>query len=159
MSLHPAEARRAPSVVRSSAVSLLALAGALACGEQPAPTGPDFAKMAVPLTATPSSLDFASPAATPQTLTATVQYTGLVTATSASCATVSPVSVPAAKPAGSSVYLASFTVTPAAVGTCILTLTDKKGVRLSVPRERRRRGRHVLGRARGRRPAVPEPRY
>jgi hypothetical protein len=118
---------------RSSGLSLLALAGALACGEEPAPTGPDFAKMAVPLTATPASLDFASPAATPQTLTATVQYTGVITATGAGCATVSPVSVPATKPPGSSVYLARFTVTPAAVGVCTLTLTDKKGVRVSVP--------------------------
>jgi hypothetical protein len=122
-----------PPAARSTTLYLLALAGALACGDEPTPTAPDFVKQALPLTATPSSLDFASPAAASRSLAATVQYTGLITATGGSCATVSPLSVPATKPPGSAVYLARFTVSPAAVGTCTVTLTDKKGVRVVVP--------------------------
>jgi len=111
----------------------IVLATVLACGEEAPLTGPEFAKTAVPLTASPISLDFASPAAGSQTLTVRVQYTGLITAAGSTCATVSPASVPATKPPGSSVYVATFTVTPTAVGTCTLVATDKKGVRVLVP--------------------------
>ena len=67
-------------------------------------------------------------------MTATVQYDGLITAATSdpSCATVSPLNVPATKPPGSAVYLARFTVTPAGTGTCTITLTDKKGERVLV---------------------------
>jgi alpha-tubulin suppressor-like RCC1 family protein len=48
---------------------------------------------------------------------------------------VSPLSVPATKPPGSSLYVATFTVTPAAVGSCTITVTDKKGRQVQVPVE------------------------
>ena len=74
------------------------------------------------------------PPSTPATVTATVQYVGLITARSSDngCATVSPLNVPATKPPGSSVYVAVFTVSPVAVGTCTVTVTDKKGNRAVV---------------------------
>jgi hypothetical protein len=106
-----------------------------ACGDQvlaPTPTEPTFLKSALPLTATPSALDFAFPAAASKTVRVTAQYTTTVTATNAACATASPLSVPTSKPPGSSVYVATFTISPAAVGICTIRLTDKKGVRVSV---------------------------
>ena len=84
---------------------------------------------ATPLTATPGSLSFLIPSSTSGTVTARVQFTGVITASTsdAACATVSPLSLPATKPAGSSVYVATFTVTAAGAGDCTITLTDKRG--------------------------------
>jgi hypothetical protein len=49
-----------------------------ACADQTsAPTEPDLLKRVVPLTATPSALDFASPTAATQSERLTVQYTTL----------------------------------------------------------------------------------
>ena len=108
-----------------------------ACGsEQPTEPGPlDAARGgipgsgAAPLTATPSPVALLIPSTTTATVTATVQFTGnIASATSdAACATVSPLSLPATKPAGSSVYVATFTVTGVAQGNCTVTLTDKRG--------------------------------
>ena len=109
-----------------------------ACGtEQPTEPGPLGAARggipgggAAPLTATPSSLAFVIPSTTTTgTVTASVQFTGTITASTsdAACATVSPLSLPATKPAGSSVYVATFTVTAEGAGTCTITLTDKRG--------------------------------
>ena len=104
-----------------------------ACADQAsAPTEPDLLKRAVPLTAIPSALDFASPAAASRQVRVAVQYTTVVTATNAACATVTPLSVPTSKPPNSSVYIATFTISPAAVGICTLGFTDKKGARVSV---------------------------
>ena len=95
----------------------------VACSDQilaPTPTEPTFLKSALPLTATPSALDFASTAAASKTVRVTVQYTTTVTATNAACATASPLSVPTSKPPNSSVYVATFTISPAAVGICTI---------------------------------------
>lgn len=108
----------------------IAVALAVACGRDEAPTGPDLkASGPAPLKATPATLGFVIPPGGNATVTATVQYVGLITARSsdAGCATVSPLSVPAVKPPGSSVYVATFTVTPVAAGSCTITVTDKKG--------------------------------
>jgi Tol biopolymer transport system component len=110
-----------------------------ACADQPALTAPLFKPgggAATPLTATPTQLAFTLPPGTPATLTAKVQYVGTITATSSDaigCATVTPSSVPASKPAGSSQYVATFTVTPVAVGACTITIQDKKGQAVEVP--------------------------
>jgi Tol biopolymer transport system component len=87
-----------------------------------------------PLLVAPGSLSFIVPPARPATLTATVQFVGTITAESddADCATVSPLSAPATKPPGSSVYVATFTVTPVAAGQCTITVRDKKGRRVAV---------------------------
>ena len=108
------------------------LAGAaLACGEGQTLTEPSLAKggNAASLTVSPTSLVLSPVTGTPATLTAKVQFVGTITATSsdAGCATVTPASAPATKPPGSSVYVATFTVTPVASGTCTITLKDKKG--------------------------------
>ena len=69
---------------------------------------------AAPLTAAPSSLEFVLPSSTTSgTVTASVQFVGNITSSTsdAACATVSPLSLPATKPAGSSVYVATFTIT------------------------------------------------
>jgi hypothetical protein len=126
---------RFPRVPRPTALIPIALAAALACSENQTPTEPSFAKggAAVPLTVNPTTFDFASLSASSQTLTVKVQYLSLITASSSSCATVSPQSRPATKPPGSSVYVATFTFTPAAVGQCTVTVTDKKGNKVSVP--------------------------
>jgi Tol biopolymer transport system component len=89
---------------------------------------------ASPLAAAPASLAFRLPAA-PATVTASVQFVGVITSSTsdAGCATVAPASLPATKPAGSSVYVATFSVTPVAPGTCTITLTDKKGGQVAVP--------------------------
>ena len=114
---------------------LLALA---ACSDDPTPTGPELKAggAAAALTAAPARLAFTLPPGTPATLTAQVQYVGVITAQSSDatgCASVSPSSVPAGKPAGSSVYVATFTVTPVAIGACTVTLRDKKGQAVAVP--------------------------
>ena len=114
----------------------LALMAAACAGEQP--TGPETlaparggtpGSGAAPLTATPTSLALVIPSAPTGTVTARVQFTGVITASTsdAACATVSPLSLPATKPAGSSVYVATFTVTGEAPGSCTITLTDKRG--------------------------------
>jgi hypothetical protein len=87
----------------------------------------------VPLTATPTSLDFESPAAIPETLTATTQDTNNITARGASCAAVSPPSLPPDKSPGNSVYPVQFAVTPVAVGNCMVVLSDMKSVVDSIP--------------------------
>jgi len=115
-----------------------ALAVVLACNEDKTTTGPDFkGGNAAPLTASPAELEFTIPPATPASLMASVQYTTIITAHSSdeACATVSPLSIPAVKPEGSSVYIATFTVTPVGVGSCTITLTDKKGEQVQVPVE------------------------
>lgn len=118
---------------RSAALFALGLAAA-ACGDSPISTSPELASggASAPLTAAPSTLDFSSPSAAPRTLTATVQYNGLITAGNSTCANVSPLSVPAVKPPGSSVYVATFTVSPIAVGQCTIVVADKKGNRVAV---------------------------
>ena len=122
-------------VVTSSAV-LAALGLAVACTEDQTPTGPPELKVGVTaLTVTPGSLSFTIPPLTPATITVRVQFVGLITAATsdAGCATVAPASVPATKPPGSSVYVATFTVTPVAVGSCTITVTDKKGEQVRMP--------------------------
>ena len=118
-----------------------ALAAALAlllsaCGEHPtepgsldAARGGNPGSNAAPLTATPASLALVIPSAATGTVTASVQFTGVITASTsdAACATVSPLNLPATKPAGSSVYVATFTVTGENPGSCTITLTDKRG--------------------------------
>jgi len=111
------------------------LATALGCGGDRPPTAPEFSTgNPTPLTVTPQTLAFTIPSATPASLRVTVQYTGLITAASSNsgCATVAPQSVPAEKPPGSSVYVAIFTVTPVGVGSCTITMTDKKGNQVQV---------------------------
>lgn len=114
----------------------LALTLVVACGGDQYPTAPgepDMAKggngSATPLTASPSSLALLMPSSTSGTVTATVQFTGLITASSSDegCATASPLSLPATKPRGSSAYVATFTVTAVGSGDCTVTLTDKRG--------------------------------
>jgi hypothetical protein len=78
-------------------------------------------------------MDFTSPSAPSLTLTVRVQYSGRITAAGSTCASASPQSVPATKPEGSSVYVATFSITPTGVGSCVITVTDKKGRRVLVP--------------------------
>ena len=122
---------------RRSYVAALALLAACAT-EEPLPTAPHFKPSgapATPLTATPTALGFTLPPGTAATLTARVQYVGVITSQSSNtaCATVSPQNVPATKPPGSSQYVATFTVTPTGLGACTITLTDKKGQVVQVP--------------------------
>jgi WD40 repeat protein len=124
----------------ASLAGLGALAALAACTGDTAITEPAPALKSggasAPLRASPSRLTYTLPPGTAATLTATVQYVGPITAQSSDatgCATVSPTSVPASKPAGSSVYVATFTVTPVAVGACTITLRDKKGQQVQVP--------------------------
>ena len=110
-----------------------------ACGEQPTEPGSlDAARggNATPLTATPTSLSLVLPSSPSGTVTARVQFVGNISATTsnAACATVSPLSLPATKPAGSSVYVATFTVTGQAPGSCTVTLTDNALVRHAADR-------------------------
>src|SRR4051812_31620306 len=117
------------SFLRPTLLVLLA-----ACSHQAvAPTEPDLLKSALSLTVTPSALDFASPGAAAQTVRVSVQYSTTVTAENAGCATASPLSAPKSKPPSSSVDVATFTVSPAAVGICTLNFIDKKGERVSLP--------------------------
>lgn len=112
------------------------LALLLACQEGATPTGPELGRggKAAELTATPSALGFLLPDVSPATVTARVQYVGPITAATsdAQCATVAPHSLPATKPAGSSTYMATFSVTPVGAGTCTITLTDKQGKQAQV---------------------------
>lgn len=107
-----------------------------ACGEQPtepgsldAARGGNPGSNATPLTASPTSLALLIPSTTTGTVTARVQFVGVITSSTsdAACATVSPLSLPATKPAGSSVYVATFTITAVEQGNCTITLTDKRG--------------------------------
>jgi alpha-tubulin suppressor-like RCC1 family protein len=121
---------RVPSTLRRALAAVLA-AAALGCSDSRTPTEPSLAKggNAAPLTVTPTSVVLSPVTGTPATLTAKVQFVGVITAVSSDvgCATVAPSSVPATKPPGSPAYVATFTVTPVASGTCTITLTDKKG--------------------------------
>ena len=124
--------RQVRHLILTSAVAV----AILGCDREPLGTDPDFAKSGpTPLTAAPSSLWLrVGPPTFTATVTARVQYVGIITSRSSdqSCATVAPASLPAAKPAGSPVYVATFTVTPVGAGTCTVTLTDKKGVQATV---------------------------
>ena len=108
------------------------LAAALlgACGSEPTSTGPELASRGSGrLTVAPSSLLLTSPGLS-RTFTATVQYAGLLSASSSDprCATVSPTSTTSReKPGDSSEYLAQFTVTQVGAGSCTVSVTDKKG--------------------------------
>jgi Tol biopolymer transport system component len=95
-----------------------------------------------PLTVTPTALTFQTTNSDAATLTASVQFVGIITATTsaAACATVSPGSVPATKPRGSSLYVATFSVQPVGVGTCTITVTDKQGRTARIPVEVQRLG-------------------
>ena len=117
---------------RPGLASALAILIAACAGDQPTDPGAiELARggNAAPLTATPTSLTLVIPTTETGTVTARVQFVGTITATTsdAACATVSPLSLPATKPAGSSVYVATFTVTRQAPGSCTVTLTDKRG--------------------------------
>ena len=106
-----------------------------ACQSEP-PTAPVAAKggSSAPLAVTPSTLLLRSPGAS-KTFTATVQYGGLLTASSSdpACATPNPpVTASPEKPPGSSLYVAQFTVTGVGMGGCVVTVTDKKGNTASV---------------------------
>ena len=97
---------------------------------EPSLDGLSLAKAGAPLfSAAPGTLDFAVPPGGSAIVTATAQYVTTVTAASSStaCATVSPASMPARKPKGSSFYVATFTVTAAGEGTCTITLAEKTG--------------------------------
>ena len=122
--------------VRRLTLTIAVAVAILGCDREPLGTDPDFAKSGpTPLTAAPSSLWLrVGPPTFTATVTARVQYVGLITSKSSdqSCATVAPASLPAAKPAGSPVYVATFTVTPVGAGACTVTLTDKKGVQVTV---------------------------
>ena len=125
-----------PRPIRLVWTTTLAIAWSCS-GEIDAPTAPELAKGgggAAALTVTPASLSFAVPPGTPGTLTASVQFVGLISAVTsdAACATVAPASVPATKARGTSLYIATFTVTPVAPGTCTITITDKKGAQRTV---------------------------
>ena len=136
MSAPASRARRPmnPRRPRPATVLALVLAITLACQPEFAPTEPDFAKggAATPLTVSPTTLSLSLPG-TSAIITAQVQFVGLISASVApGCATVTPASVPTTKPPGSSVYVATFTVTPVQIGTCTITVTDKKGRRATV---------------------------
>ena len=122
--------------VRRLTLAIAVAVAILGCDREPLGTEPDFAKSGpTPLTAAPTSLWLrVGPPTFTATITARVQYVGIITSRSSdqSCATVAPASLPAAKPAGSPVYVATFTVTPVGAGTCTVTLTDKKGVQVTV---------------------------
>lgn len=117
--------------------TLVAGAVLLAAGcDREIPAEPELKSTnAAPFTVGPSSLEFAIPPAATATLTASVQFTGLITArtSDANCATVSPLNVPATKPQGSPLYIATFTVRSVKVGSCTITVTDKQGRRVVVP--------------------------
>jgi Tol biopolymer transport system component len=118
--------------VRSAPALALALLAACAGDQLPTEAGslsPARGGNAATLVATPGALALVLPSAASGTITASVQFTGLITATTsdAACAVASPLNAPAMKPAGSSVYVATFTVTGAGPGSCTITLTDKRG--------------------------------
>jgi alpha-tubulin suppressor-like RCC1 family protein len=106
-----------------------------ACGDDQV-TAPDLkSTAAAPLTVAPTALEFIVPPGGSATLTARVQFVGVISAVSSdqACATVSPANVPATKPRGSSQYVATFTVTAMGSGNCTITVTDKKGRTAVVP--------------------------
>jgi Tol biopolymer transport system component len=122
------------------ATGILTAALILGACTEPTSIAPELTKggAAAPLTVVPVRLLLRSPGSS-KTFIATVQYSGALTASSSNpaCATVSPTTTPTTeKPAGSSVYVAQFTVTPVGAGGCTITVTDKKGnavtVRVSV---------------------------
>jgi Tol biopolymer transport system component len=119
-------------IFRSAPALALALLAACAGDQLPTEAGslsPARGGNAATLVATPGALALVLPSAASGTITASVQFTGLITATTsdAACAVASPLNAPAMKPAGSSVYVATFTVTGAGPGSCTITLTDKRG--------------------------------
>jgi hypothetical protein len=124
-----------PRLTRFAWTTILAVAWS--CGETDAPTAPEFAKGGggvAPLSVAPASLSLVTPPGTSATVTASVQFVGLITAVTsdAACATVAPASLPATKAPGTSLYVATFTLAPVAPGTCTITITDKKGGRRTV---------------------------
>jgi hypothetical protein len=125
-----------PRLIRFAWTITLLAAGSCG-GEIDVPTAPELARGgggAAALTVTPASLSFAVPPGTPGTLTASVQFVGPISAVTsdAACATIAPASVPATKAPGTSLYIATFSVTPVAPGTCTITITDKKGAQRTV---------------------------
>jgi hypothetical protein len=125
------EARRRLVSGRELASILVPIIALLApaCDREP-PTGLELKSTnAAPLSVSPRSLAFAIPPTSTATVTGRVQFTGTITARTSDpgCATVSPLNVPATKPPGSSQYVATFTVTSVAAGSCTITVTDKQG--------------------------------
>jgi alpha-tubulin suppressor-like RCC1 family protein len=121
---------------RAPLLSVLAFAVMAACSEDRLPTEPDLKSAGpAPLLVDPSAFELLVPGFGVATLTAKVQFVGPITATSSdqTCTVVTPASVPATKPPGSSLYVASFTVTAVAAGTCTITVRDKKGRQVAVP--------------------------
>jgi hypothetical protein len=86
--------------VRRLTLTIAVAVAILGCDREPLGTDPDFAKSGpTPLTAIPSSLWLrVGPPTFTATVTARVQYVGLITSKSSdqSCATAAPASVPAA---------------------------------------------------------------
>jgi alpha-tubulin suppressor-like RCC1 family protein len=129
-SFPPLRRSRCPARVTRGLWAAAVAFGALACERDDALTGPDLkaGNSSPALTASPSSLEFLLPGATPATLTVTSQLATQVTATiSTPCVTVVPPSAVATKGTGNSPYTATFTVEAASAGDCTITLTDKKG--------------------------------
>ena len=115
-----------------------ALVGLVACGDDPSPTEPEFKPVpAASFAVSPSALQFGLPRDAPATLTVTSKAANTIGATSstATCL-VSPASATLTKPQRMADYTASFTVAPSAAATspggCTITLTDKKGGKLTV---------------------------
>ena len=80
------------------------------------------------ISVSPSSLTFASPTAAAQSVVASENFAGTVSASAGTCATVSPASQDVAvTPRSGGIKTATFSVAPVAAGTCTVTLTDKKG--------------------------------
>jgi Tol biopolymer transport system component len=107
-----------------------------ACSSDPTSTStaPELARSSARLSVSPSTLLLRTPGAS-RTFTATVQYSGVLTASSSNpaCATVSPTSTTSIeKPQGSSIFVAQFTVTGVSKRGCTITVTDKKGNMASV---------------------------
>ena len=130
-------ARSRPECRPLLAHALVSAAVLLGAGcDRETPAEPELrSTSSAPLAVTPASLAFTIPPTSTGTLTASVQFTGLITASTsnASCATVSPLSAPATKPPRSSQYVATFTVTPAGGGSCAITIRDKQGRQVQVP--------------------------
>jgi hypothetical protein len=108
----------------------------MACSPDREPIAPDLKPGgAAALAVSPTALKFAIPPRQKAVLTVTAQGQGVITASSSAvgCATVSPSSASAAKTAGSMGYTATFTVTPVDVGSCTITVSDKKGHQAQAP--------------------------
>lgn len=128
---------RVPAAAATCAILLLG-----GCSDKDGLTDPEPAgamplarEAAAPLTVTPAALAFEVPPGGSAVLTAAVQFTGLITAVSTddACATVEVLDGPLAKPAGSSLYVATFTVSAVGVGECSIIVTDKRGRSVTVP--------------------------